>query len=234
MSTYHGTTCRVFTKRLSDEGQIPRQYLGVMSGSGAAQSFYTPMFPITTAGGVTTDDASLVTVEKRVAGTSTWTALTATTHYTITGATGLVSLTAAGNPAGDANNLLSISYYTAREVAFGQSVSIEYEGNLENVYKLGNRNPQEIKEGQIAISGTIGQLYADRALMGSFLGLSDLYQKLASHTLYLYPNGETTGQPMLKVGGVKFSGGSISVEVGNILAADVNYSGLMLAVSTVP
>ncbi len=114
-----------------------------------------------------------------------------------------------------------------------QSVSINFEGNLVDVYTLGERDPQEIKEGTIAISGTIEQLYASRDLIGKFLGESDFYKRLADFSFYLYPNGETGGQPYIKLSNVKFGGGSISVDVGGIMAANVTWSGLAIEVGTV-
>ena len=155
------------------------------------------------------------------------------TDYIIAGLTGLVTVFAAENQAGDAGDAVSIDYYTSALVGLGQSMTIDFEGNLTDVYTLGDRDPQEIKEGVKKISGTIDQLYASRDLIGKFLGESDFYERLADFSFYLYPNGETGGQPEIKLSNVKFGGGSITVDVGGLMAANVTWSGLVIAVGTV-
>ena len=232
MTTYHGATVKLVIERLADEGKIAKEYLGAIDGLGGAATFYTKNFPITTDAGVITDAETEVDVYKRVAGTTDWTELSdGGTDFTITGATGEVVIAAAVN---DAVYQISISYYTTAEVGMGQSASIDFDGGLEEVYKLGSRSPQEIKEGQKTLSGTIEQLYTSRDLIGKFLGESDFYKKLADFTFYIYPNGETAGQPQIKLENVKFGGGSISVDVGSIMAARVTYKGLAVSVGSVP
>lgn len=155
------------------------------------------------------------------------------TDYYIVGLTGAIVIAAAENQVGDAGDAISIDYYTSALVGLGQSMSIDFEGNLTDVYGLGDRDPQEIKEGTKSISGTIEQLYCSRDLIGKFLGESDFYGRLTDFSFYLYPNGETGGQPEIKLSNVKFGGGSISVDVGGIMAANVTFSGLVIAIGTV-
>ncbi len=155
------------------------------------------------------------------------------TDYYIAGLTGAIVISAAENQGGDAGDAVSIDYYTSALVGLGQSMTIDFEGNLMDVYTLGERDPQEIKEGVKKISGTIDQLYASRDLIGKFLGESDFYERLTDFSFYLYPNGETGGQPEIKLSNVKFGGGSITVDVTSILAANVTFSGLLLEVGTV-
>jgi len=156
------------------------------------------------------------------------------TDYVITGLTGKVTIQAAENAEGNADERISISYYTTAEVGRGQSASIDFDGALEEIYHLGSRSPQEIKEGPITISGTIEQLYTSRDLIGKFLGDKDFFDTLTDFTFYLYPNGETTGQPQIKLENVKFGGGSLSVDIGGIMAASVTYKGLVMEVGSVP
>ena len=152
-------------------------------------------------------------------------------EYQIDGLTGLVTILAAAN---NVDERYSIDYYTSAEVGLGQSASIDFEGSLEDVYTLGSRNPQEVKEGQISIGGTIDQLYCTRDLIGKFLGERDFYGLLTDFSFYLYPNKEVVGQPQIKLSNVKFGGGSISVDVGGIMAANVTFKGLVIAVGVVP
>lgn len=155
------------------------------------------------------------------------------TDYYIDGETGAVVIAAAENQGGDAGDAISIDYFTSAIVGLGQSVTIDFEGSLEDVYTLGSRDPQEIKEGQKSISGTIDQLYASRDLIGKFLGESDFYERLADFTFYLFPNGDTAAEPKITLSNVKFGGGSITVDVDSIMAANVTYSGLVIAVGSV-
>ncbi len=155
------------------------------------------------------------------------------TAYYIAGLTGAVVISAAENQAGDAGDAISIDYYTSALVGLGQSMTVNFEGNLTDVYTLGERDPQEVKEGTISISGTIDQLYVSRDLLGKFLGESDFYKRLTDFTFKIYPNGDVGGQPVITLSNVKFGGGSISVDIGGILAANVTYSGLAIAVGTV-
>lgn len=113
-------------------------------------------------------------------------------------------------------------------------MTIDYQQDLREVYQLGDEDPQELKESTISIGGTIGTLWTNRSMSGTYLGKSDFYKKLAKYSLYLYPNKEVTGQPRIKVGSVKFSGGRIDVGIDTILAESVSYKGLVLAEDTVP
>jgi hypothetical protein len=102
---------------------------------------------------------------------------------------------------------------------------------------LGSTDPQEIKEGNIAISGEIGQLYASRDLFGKMLGQRDFYKKLAEFSYYIYldaPEGVIqTGSPYIKVANTKFGGsGSLSVDTGTITALNVGFKGLAVSIGT--
>ncbi len=154
------------------------------------------------------------------------------TDYYIAGLTGAVVISAAENQVGDTGDAVSIDYYTTALVGLGQSVTINFEGSLTDVYTLGDRDPQEIKEGIKSISGTIEQLYVSRDLIGKFLGESDFYERLSDFTLILFPSGEVAG-PYIKLTNVKFGGGSINVGIDGILAANVTFSSLAVEVGTV-
>jgi len=235
MPTYHGSQVKIRIERLTAETKIDKEYLGVLSGGGVDQDFYSKSFPITTGAGATTDAETDVDVFTRVSTGTTWVELSdAGAEFTITGADGLVKVLAAKNAGGDAGKLVSISYYTTALVARGQGVGIDYGGSLEEVYELGNRNPVELKEGNIAVSGSIDALYITRDLLGKTLGISDYYQRLTDYSFYLYPGGETVGQPRIKLSNVKFSGGSLKVGVKSIVAVGVKFKGLAIAMDTVP
>ena len=235
MTTYHGTTVKLVIERLSAEGKIAKEYLGALDGGEGDQDFYTKNFPITDNAGATSDDETEVDVYTDDGGEGSWSEYSDDgSDFEIDGSEGLVTIKAAENQAGNADEHICISYYTTAEVGMGQSASIDFEGSLEETYKLGDRDPQDLKAGLKTISGTIAQLYASRDLIGKFLGESDFYEKLTDFTVYLYPNGETAGQPQIKLTNVKFSGGSISVSVDSIMAANVSFKGLAIEIGTVP
>jgi len=220
---------------LAAEGKIQKEYLGALDGSAANQSFYTARFPITTDVGVTTDAETEVDVFTNDLTPGSWSEYADDgSAFLITGATGEVEIQAAENQGGNINERISISYYTTETPAVAQGATIVYDQEIRDVYQLGDEDPQELKEGTIAISGTIALLWTNRSMSGTYLGKSDFYKKLAAYSLYLYPNKEVTGQPRFKVGSVKFSGGRIDVGIDTILAENVSYKGLVLSEDTVP
>lgn len=306
MTTYHGTEVKLRIERLSVEGKIPKEFIGILSGGAVAQDFYTANFPITwdagEAGGVTgavaanaptssvfkTDLASAVEdyykdmtlrftsgsldgemsiitsyaqatkqitvspafseapsvtdafiIEPSVDvftddGTpGSWTEyLEDGTDYIIDATTGKVTILAAENQAGNAGEHISISYYTAAYVGRGQNVSMEFEGELTEIFELGSRNPQELKEGKIKLGGTIGQLYCSRDIIGKVIGISDFYKRLADFSFYLYPGGAGAGKPYIKMSNVKFGKGSLKADINSMMALDVEYKGLAMATGT--
>jgi hypothetical protein len=239
MVTYHGTTVKLVIERLTAEGKIEKEYIGTLDGSAADITFYTKNFPITTGAGVTTDAETEVDVFTDDLTPGSWSEyLDDGTDFEITGATGAVLIKAAENQPGNAGERISISYYTTAEVAVGQNASCNYDQDLTDVHKLGSVLPQELKEGPVVISGTIGQLYASRDLFGKVLGRSDFYKKLADFSFYIYldaPEGVIqSGSPYFKVANAKFGGAGLSTNIGGITALDVGYKGLAVAYGTYP
>ena len=235
MTTYHGSTVKLKIERLSAETKIQKELLGLLSGGGVDQDFYTKNFPITTGAGAVTDAETDVDVFTRVTTGSTWVELDDDgSDFVIDGSEGLVTIQAAANQAGDAGKAVSISYFTAAYVGRGQGASIDYGSDLEDVHELGSRSPQELKEGHVSISGSIDALYVSRDLLGKILGVDDLYGRLADFTFLLRPNGDTVGQPQIRLSNVKFSGGSIKVGLKAIMASSVKYKGLAVALEAVP
>lgn len=156
------------------------------------------------------------------------------TDYVIDATTGKVTIKAAENAGGNAGERISISYYTSEEPAVGQDVSIEFSQPLTEIYKLGSTDPQELKEGNISIGGTIGLIWADRSMIGTFLGVKDFYKKLSDYSFYLYPNKDVSGQPYIKLSNVKFSGGTLGTDIGGPVALSVAFKGLAIESGTLP
>ena len=122
----------------------------------------------------------------------------------------------------------TVAYTDAAQV---QSISIDYEGNLENIYMLGDRNPQEIKEGTIAISGTIERNF----VTGNFSAAGTTFMMLAATNppaemwVALFPGGSAS--PKILVSNCKFGGYSVSVDVNGMVTERATFSGKAIAVS---
>ena len=231
MVNYSGVQAKLFLERIAAEGKIIHEFIGIGDGAGV-DLLYTANFLITTDAGVVTDDELLVDVFTDELTPGTWHELADDgSEFIITGATGEVAIQAIVNNIGER---FCIDYYYRSEVGICQGVNIDFEGNLTDVYYLGSRGPAEIKEGTIALAGTINQLYCDRDLLGKFLGKADYTELPTDFSLYLYPTGSSVaGQPYIKLTKVKFGGGSIGGDVTGILAANVNFKGMVLSVGTV-
>lgn len=112
-----------------------------------------------------------------------------------------------------------------------QSMSFEFEGNLEDVYMLGARDPQEIKEGTIAITGTITRFFGTAnfsAAATSFCGMAT-DSPLDEFWVALYPEGDDA--PKILISNCKFGSYSISVDVNGIVTESASFHGKAIAVT---
>ena len=112
-----------------------------------------------------------------------------------------------------------------------QSISIDFEGNLENIYQLGDRDPQEIKEGTIAISGTIERHFETGNFSSSgttFCGMAT-DDPLDEFWVALFPEGDAS--PKILISNCKFGSYSISVDVNGQVVERAGFNGKAIAVS---
>jgi len=112
-----------------------------------------------------------------------------------------------------------------------QSMSFEFEGNLTDVYMLGARLPTEIKEGTIAISGSITRFFGTTnfsASATSFCGMAT-DTPLDEFWVALYPEGDA--DPKILISNVKFGGYSLSVDVNGIVSETASFHGRAIAVT---
>jgi len=112
-----------------------------------------------------------------------------------------------------------------------QSLSFEFEGNLTDVYMLGDRDPQEVKEGTIAISGTITRLFGTANFSGAGVPFMELVttQPLVEWVVILLPDGTTP--PEIEITGCKFGSYSLGVDVNGLLTETASFHGLAIAVA---
>jgi len=113
-----------------------------------------------------------------------------------------------------------------------QSVSFDFAGSLEDIYMMGDRDPQEVKEGSIAISGTIERIFGVTVFSGSAVQFADLAiaPALLGWEVAIFPNG-VAAVPKIMITGVKFGGYSISSDVGGIMTESITFHGLAIAVT---
>jgi len=112
-----------------------------------------------------------------------------------------------------------------------QSVGFDFAGNLEDVYMLGDRDPQEIKEGTIAISGTIERIFGTADFSAStttFCGMAT-DSPLDEFWVALFPEGAAA--PKIPISNVKFGGYSLNVDIGGVVTESVTFHGLAIAVT---
>jgi len=115
-----------------------------------------------------------------------------------------------------------------------QSVSFDFDGGLEEIYHLGSRDPQEIKEGSIAISGTISRLfesgnYSAAGMTFADMAIKDTAGVLTEMWIAIFPSGAAT--PKVVISNAKFGGYSISADIGGIVTESVTFRGLAIAVA---
>lgn len=173
----------------------------------AAQTvFYTRSFPVvdpTTR--VVTDDETKVTV--KVDG-----AAKESTDFTLTGSLGKIEFVIAPG----ADKIVTITYSYQTIVGRAQGVSIDYANSVEALYELAGysgssgRGPVALKEGNIELTGSVEKAYVDRDLAGKAVGRlkqgtgMTLYKGLPEFTMYIYPEGKTSGLRRAVLAGVKF------------------------------
>lgn len=233
MSTQHGSEVELYVDKT--DAKITKEFIGTLDGGSADQDLYTKIFPITDSTGATTDTETDVDVFTDDGTTGSWTEYTDDgTDFEIVGSEGKVTIKSAENQAGNSGEKISISYYTLVEIGEGGAFSLDFSGDLTDIHKLGSRGVQEIKEGMKTFSGTIEEMWCQRDVMGLFLSEQDFYDSLSDFTIYLYPNGNTTGKPRISLNNAKFEGGSIEVDLDSIMMQDISFRAKSITVDTVP
>jgi len=123
----------------------------------------------------------------------------------------------------------TVAYTDADQV---ESISIDHSQPLTEVYQLGDVDPQELKEGTIAISGTITRKYET----GSFSAAGMTFFAMATERgvktefwVALFPEGDAL--PKILASNAKFHNWRTAVNIGGILTETVDFRALALALS---
>ena len=134
-----------------------------------------------------------------------------------------------GKMAVDVDNGVAVADWATTDQV--QSMSFDFEGNLTDVYMLGDRDPQEIKEGTIAISGTITRFFGTEDFSASattFCGMAT-DSPLDEFWVALFPEGDAA--PKILISNCKFGSYSVSLDINGLLTETVGFHGLAIAVT---
>ena len=112
-----------------------------------------------------------------------------------------------------------------------QSVSFDFDGSLMEVYMLGDRDPQEVKEGTIAISGTIERIFGSANFSASATTFCGMVTDDPLDELWvaLFPEGDAL--PKILISNCKFGGYSLTADIGDVVKESATFHGLAIAVT---
>lgn len=120
--------------------------------------------------------------------------------------------------------------YTDKDQA--QEISVNHEQDLTEVYQLGDVDPQELKEGTIAISGTIRRKFET----GNFSSAGMTFFAMATETgvktpfwIALFPEGDAL--PKILASNAKFHNWRSGVGIDGDFEETVDFRALALALS---
>ena len=122
-----------------------------------------------------------------------------------------------------------VAYTDADQV---ESISVEHAQALEEVYQLGDTDPQELKEGTISISGSITRKYETgnfSAAGMTFFGMATESGVKTPFWIGLFPEGDAL--PKILASNAKFSNWRTGVDIEGSMTETVDYKALALGLS---
>jgi hypothetical protein len=130
-----------------------------------------------------------------------------------------------------------VAVKTADTVAYTDAspttdLSIDFAGDLEEIYIHGDRDPQELKEGHVSISGSISRELTTGDFSASGAKFLELPNQAvgAEFWIALFPEGDAS--PKILVAHAKFSGYSLKMPLKGVAQESVNFKGLALTIDT--
>ena len=125
---------------------------------------------------------------------------------------------------------ISLAEGTGTDEVAVQSISPSHGNSVEGLYKIGSREPQELKEGNIDISLDITAHYQSasptnwsaKAGVGTTGALTDYY-------VAIYPSGAVATRPEIRLLG-KFTDWSLDVAQDGVLTESITFIGKLVAV----
>lgn len=113
-----------------------------------------------------------------------------------------------------------------------ESISIEHSQALEEVYQLGDTDPQELKEGTISFSGSITRKFETGNFSASGATFKDIATGSGVKTEYwigLFPEGDAL--PKILASNCKFTNWRLGVDIEGITTETIDFSALAVALS---
>ena len=107
--------------------------------------------------------------------------------------------------------------------------SLDYSGDLEEIYQHGDRDPQELKEGHVAISGSIARNFKT----GNFSAAGMTFHAMATGAtefhVAIFPEGDAL--PKIDCEDVKFYGWSLKAPLKGVVQETCKFKGLALTLT---
>lgn len=120
----------------------------------------------------------------------------------------------------------TVAYTDADQV---QTLSIDFDGGIHDIHELGTRDPQEIKEGHIGISGSLTRLFETGNFSAAGANLLDLAKAATEIFIALFPEGDAS--PKILVSNCKLGGWHLTQSLDGETEISVDYRGKVIALS---
>ena len=210
MAVYGGWQGKVFAYH-----QVSGTPLLTCTGAGANQSAGTAYEMVDD---LTTPTLTITETDVAIYN-STGAALLLSTNFDINTDSKGVTIKAAYNGGTVSGNVLTISYKAREQCVYAQGVDFKLDHGLIQVYGIGSRNPLDIIDGPIKVTGSCKQFYNT----STFAYLSSESGALKPMTFDLWLDGNTSYQ--LRVYEAKFTDYAVEPGVDKILSENVGFTG---------
>lgn len=113
-----------------------------------------------------------------------------------------------------------------------QSFEVSFEGNLQNIYQLGARETQEIKEGTIEIEGSFTRYFegGNFSAMATTLILACQGSPQTEYWVAIFPEGDAA--PKILISNCKMGPWTLGVDgVNGMTTVTIAFKGLAIAVT---
>jgi hypothetical protein len=210
MGVYGGWQGKVYAYH-----QVSGTPLLVCTGAGANQSAGTAYEMVDD---LTTPTLTLTEADVAIYN-ETGAALLLSTNFDINTDSKGVTIKAAYNAGGVSGNVLTVSYKAREQCVYAQGVDFKLEHGLIQVYGIGSRNPLDIIDGPIKVSGSCKQFYNT----STFAYLASESGGLKPMTFDLWLDGNTSYQ--MRVYEAKFTGYDMDLKPDAVLSEAVAFTG---------
>jgi hypothetical protein len=107
-----------------------------------------------------------------------------------------------------------------------QRISYDFVNNVEAKEECGSRYPTYLVEGIYGTTGTLERFYTGSGVWAEFQGAGGGNAALPIIDIQINPNGTASGQPYIRLGGVKLDKNSVSHRPGsNLMSESWSFTG---------